>query len=137
MGGTTDWAVDLAKFMEPPNYRIGSVDLDLSWELVKSNIAAGNPPTCDRLSRTGEWTNMQCNMREAVLESDCTPKQRWDVMDCASALEDAIRYYVGCERPKPGNTYDFAEAIALFLRMTSGSVRIPNSISTRNLELTV
>ncbi|KAI8266412.1 hypothetical protein K4K58_010009 [Colletotrichum sp. SAR11_239] len=70
MGGTIDWAVDLVKFHDPPNYDIDyeGIDLGLSWAMVKQGIKSGkdvNTIGCEssRGLRTGTWVTKQCTIR--------------------------------------------------------------------------
>ncbi|KAB5513032.1 chitinase [Coniochaeta sp. 2T2.1] len=68
MGGTTNWAVDLDKFYDPPPVIKGSTT-SLSWNLVKQNIKQkGDAAACNRELRTGNWDLARVN--------SCVPDQQ-------------------------------------------------------------
>ncbi|EEQ33387.1 chitinase [Microsporum canis CBS 113480] len=68
MGGTTNWAVDLDKFQDPPSLIEGS-DVKLSWQQIKQNIKkTGDAAACDKESRTGTWVTLD----------NCSPDAKCD-----------------------------------------------------------
>ncbi|KAL0938067.1 chitinase [Colletotrichum truncatum] len=126
MGGTIDWAVDLVKFHEPPNFGAGGGvggGVGFSWAVVKKQIMDGSDAGqigCDaaRLVRTGTWVKHQCNTKIVAAASDYTPSYRWKEMECQSGWEDAVRVWKACHADgKKG--YDFSESIAEFLHISS------------------
>lgn len=123
MGGTIDWAVDLVKFRDPPNYGIpGGVHLELDWAQVKNNIQSGESAGCSRGTRTGDWVDKQCTLRQVTIESSYTPSERWEALDCKSAWQDTIRVWFGCYPHDKDVDYTFDQAVAEFLHRENGAV---------------
>ncbi|KAK6822971.1 hypothetical protein PG987_014516 [Apiospora arundinis] len=122
LGGTIDWAVDLVKFRDPPNYGIpGGVHLELDWTQVKNNIQSGESAGCSRGARTGDWVDKQCTLRQVVIESSYTPAERWEALDCKSAWEDTTRVWFGCYDNAKDVDYKFDRAVAEFLHRENGA----------------
>ncbi|KAK6850286.1 glycoside hydrolase family 18 protein [Apiospora arundinis] len=122
LGGTIDWAVDLVKFRDPPNYGIpGGVHLELDWTQVKNNIQTGESAACSRGTRTGDWVNKQCTLRQVTIESSYTPAERWEALDCKSAWEDTTRVWFGCHAGKD-DQYRFGRVVGEFLHAENGAL---------------
>ncbi|OBR01962.1 Chitinase [Colletotrichum higginsianum IMI 349063] len=115
MGGTIDWAVDLAKYQGPPSYDVEGIDLNLSWLQVKANTNSRGTATCDETSRTGDWINKSCREDEVVDFDEFTPKDRWKALECQAAWDDVIQYWYTCART--GSSLDFPQVVAKFLRL--------------------
>ncbi|TQN72340.1 hypothetical protein CSHISOI_03237 [Colletotrichum shisoi] len=115
MGGTIDWAVDLAKYQSPPSYDVEDIDLNLSWLQVKANTNSRGTATCDETSRTGDWVNKSCREDEVVDFDEFTPKDRWKALECSAAWDDVIQYWYTCART--GSSLDFPQAVSKFLRL--------------------
>lgn len=128
MGGTIDWAVDLVKFHDPPNYGIDyeGIDLGLSWAMVKQGIKNGkdvNTIGCEssRGLRTGTWVTKQCTIRPVAIPSDFTPTERWEALGAQDAWTDAVRVWFSCYKKK--GVLSFHQAVAEFLHFDSDVVR--------------
>ncbi|KAH9231439.1 glycoside hydrolase family 18 protein [Colletotrichum gloeosporioides 23] len=124
MGGTIDWAVDLVKFHDPPNYGIDyeGIDLGLSWAMVKQGIKNGkdvNTIGCEssRGLRTGTWVTKQCTIRPVAIPSDFTPTERWEALGAQDAWTDAVRVWFSCYKKK--GVLSFHQAVAEFLHFDS------------------
>ncbi|KAF4927131.1 Killer toxin subunits alpha/beta [Colletotrichum viniferum] len=117
MGGTIDWAVDLVKFHDPPNYGIDhdGIDLGFSWAMVKQGIKSGkdvNTIGCEssRGLRTGTWVTKQCTIRPVTIPSDFTPTERWEALGAQDAWTDAVRVLFSCYKKK--GVLSFHQAVA-------------------------
>ncbi|GJD05492.1 chitinase [Colletotrichum higginsianum] len=93
MGGTIDWAVDLAKYQGPHS----------------------GTATCDETSRTGDWINKSCREDEVVDFDEFTPKDRWKALECQAAWDDVIQDWYTCARTE--SSLDFPQVVAKFLRL--------------------
>lgn len=95
-GGTSDWALDLLKYRNPPSYDFGDQDLGISWKEIKVNLKAGRQATCDRTARSGNWININCGKSEALGFTQFTPEERWKALECSYAWKDLKRRWLGC-----------------------------------------
>jgi hypothetical protein len=82
LGGTIDWAVDLAQFHDPPSSTPGGVFLE-DWVSTKAQIKEGvttGGVTCEqaRLNHTSGWINKTCSMAEVTKYHEYTPEE----VDC-------------------------------------------------------
>ncbi|MBE3044379.1 hypothetical protein IMZ48_17790 [Candidatus Bathyarchaeota archaeon] len=132
MGGTTDWAVDLVDFKDPPNFGT-DVDLKLNWDVVKKQIKAGDNAGeigCSgaRLVRTGDWVNKVCTIEEVAEPSNFTATQRWVALGCQDAWDDAIRVYLACHGQ---DNYGFSKGMAEFLHTPNTAVSMAPSIGSK------
>jgi hypothetical protein len=85
MGGTTDWAVDLQQYHDPPAP-------STSWNGFKLSILAGDDPKYDR-SRSGTWTTHDCTHDMIVAEFDDPPSVRWETLGAEDAWRDVVRIW--------------------------------------------
>lgn len=102
MGGSTDWAVDLEDYQDPPG---GTA----SWSGFMLQIKSGVDPW-EEGSRTGNWTEQDCTGQGAADIHALTAQQRWDMLDCAHAWQDALDVWTQIDRP--ANNLTFSESIA-------------------------
>ncbi|KAI8163643.1 Killer toxin subunits alpha/beta [Colletotrichum sp. SAR 10_70] len=142
MGGTIDWAVDLVKFHDPPNYGIDyeGIDLGLSWAMVKQGIKSGKDVDtigCEssRGLRTGTWVTKQCTIRPVTIPSDFTPTERWEALGAQDAWTDAVRdcddlaAATNCESSKDCVTHNTADDEPEF-HTGAASYEVWNSIAS-------
>ncbi|KAM5435297.1 hypothetical protein MferCBS31731_006262 [Microsporum ferrugineum] len=114
MGGTTNWAVDLDKFQDPPNLIEGS-DVKLSWQQIKQNIKkTGDAAACDKESRTGNWVTRECTEEFVASRLDYTSKERWEGLECSAAWNDTLIRWQFCDRP---NNATFSDSVLDFLNL--------------------
>lgn len=119
MGGTTNWAVDLDKFHEPPKL-IEDSDLTLDWDVMKRNIKRqGNALACDLELRTGTWVTKECTEDVAAHPSRWLPSERWEGLDCGSAWKDAQARWLTCD--KPAGNLTFSQSVSQFFKMNEKS----------------
>lgn len=121
LGGTTDWAVDLVSFLEPPSYSGG-----LGWPRLKTDIQAGRfyeQISCDaaELTRTGTWVTKSCTIDEVSSWTHYTPKERWDALDCQHAWNDAVSVWQTCHEGQ-GHGISFTKVISEFIHGIQNSV---------------
>ncbi|KFY72524.1 hypothetical protein V499_07337 [Pseudogymnoascus sp. VKM F-103] len=114
LGGTSDWAVDLVSFVEPPSSLGG-----LGWPRLKTDIRAGmffEQISCNsaEIARTGTWVAKSCDVDEIGSWTHYTPKQRWDALDCPHAWDDAIKVWQSCHEGQ-GDGIRFTKAISEFI----------------------
>ena len=134
MGGTIDWAVDLAKFHDPPYGISAGVDLGSDWKPSKGAIQSGGggavfvEMVCETamLKRTGDWVDMVCTQDENPGKLLMTPSERWEGMDCQHGWEDAVRVYKACYK----GDHSFSLSIATFLQLP-GSVSENQSLGRK------
>ncbi|OAR05876.1 hypothetical protein LLEC1_06736 [Akanthomyces lecanii] len=101
MGGTTDWAVDLIQFHDPPLFESGGKFYEYSWTQTKSKAKErldkpDDPAGCDRAKRTGEWITFDCTSYAIEYPTSYLAKDRWDSLDAQYAWDDAVRYFKTC-----------------------------------------
>lgn len=119
MGGTTNWAVDLDKFQDPPNLIEGS-DVKLSWQQIKQNIKkTGDAAACDKESRTGNWVTRECTEEFVASRLDYTSKERWEGLECSAAWNDTLIRWQFCDRP---NNATFSDSVLDFLNLGETAV---------------
>jgi GH18 family chitinase len=106
MGGTTDWAVDLQTFHDPP---VPAKD----WNTFKHVIRAGGDPKTDD-SRNGNWTDLDCQADAIVHKFDYTPSERWRALNADAAWNDVVRIWKNTDRPR---NLHFMESVSQTLRM--------------------
>jgi GH18 family chitinase len=122
MGGTTNWAVDLDKFHDPPNVIEGG-GVTLSWSQIKLNIkATGDAKACNRELRSGNWVSHECTESEATTPLGYLAKERWEHLDCGSAWNDAKLRWQLCDAPAQNGS--FSKSIAQFFHVTENSVSL-------------
>ncbi len=85
MGGITDWASDLEDYNDPPLH-MGS------WKAFIRTAEKGLDPY-QVGTRSGNWTELTCTDRSVEDLRQLTPKQRWDMMDCQDAWNDALNVW--------------------------------------------
>ncbi|KAI1352858.1 hypothetical protein F5Y01DRAFT_324113 [Xylaria sp. FL0043] len=111
MGGTTDWAIDLESYQEtPPGVK--------DWNTFVLKVKSGTDPYIEG-DRTGNWTTLSCEDRAVVDLAHLTPLERWGMLDCQTAWEDAIRVWKDIDRPE-GNIV-FSQSIANTFHVTENS----------------
>ncbi|KAK8116047.1 Glycoside hydrolase [Apiospora sp. TS-2023a] len=108
MGGTSDWAVDLQTDQPPP---AGTK----SWAIFFERGRAGDWIEGDR---TGNWTQNSCHS-EGVKNTTLTPSERWSMLDCQSAWEDAVKVWKTIHRPE--QLRPFSQSIAHTFGLPEGS----------------
>lgn len=89
---------------------------------MKNNIQSGESAGCSRGTRTSDWVDKQCTLRQVTIESNYTPAERWEALDCKSAWEDTIRVWFGCYANDKDVDYKFDRAVGEFLHRESGAV---------------
>ncbi|ROW15174.1 hypothetical protein VPNG_03014 [Cytospora leucostoma] len=102
MGGTTDWATDLEDYQNPP---AGTK----SWAIFVEEAQSGLDPW-EEGNRTGNWTEMDCSSQRVADLHALTPQERWDMLDCVNAWQDAIDVWTQIDRP--AKKLSFPESIA-------------------------
>ncbi|KAF7554695.1 hypothetical protein G7Z17_g2698 [Cylindrodendrum hubeiense] len=102
MGGTTDWASDLQTYNEVPEFAT-------SWAIFKEAIVAGTDPKTDT-TVTGNWTDFYCDHDVVDNPFDYTPSQRWQLLGCDAAWDDATRIYKNSYRDRD---FSFSESVAV------------------------
>ncbi len=104
MGGTSDWASDLEDYHDAP--------LEFpSWKTFTQVVKQGVDPRVVGF-RTGNWTSIHCNDPCLGNLENLTPKERWDVMDCANAWKDAINVWKHIDRPRGGGPQAFSQSVS-------------------------
>lgn len=101
MGGTIDWAVDLVKFQDPPKVAVGDKTWGVTWQVMKENINSGQPAACSIDTHSGKWFSNTCAHTLSKFPLQFPARQRWEGLDCASAWDDAIRYWETCFKNRP------------------------------------
>ncbi|KAF7556019.1 hypothetical protein G7Z17_g1692 [Cylindrodendrum hubeiense] len=101
LGGTTDWASDLATYNDVP---APSKD----WSSFKLSIKTGNDPLSDD-TRKGNWTEYDCTAEAVVHPWDHSASDRWDMLHAEEAWKDAIRIYKDTDNARG---LSFVESIA-------------------------
>lgn len=120
LGGTTNWAVDLDKFYDPPRLLEGS-DVTLSWASIKQNVkSTGDASSCDQESRTGTWVTKECTQDEIVSPTSYLSSERWARLDADHAWNDAKVRWLFCDKPSKNAT--FSTSMAQFFHTTEGAV---------------
>ncbi|KAM7183708.1 hypothetical protein V8F20_012513 [Naviculisporaceae sp. PSN 640] len=92
MGGTTDWATDLQQYHDPPAPA-------KSWDSFKQKALSGENPKEDD-TRTGNWTNINCEDEFVVHEKDYSPADLWKGLGADDAWVDVKRIWTEIDRPK-------------------------------------
>ena len=73
MGGVSDWATDLQEYHDPPS-------LAASWADLKNTVNLGLIP--DQVgTRTGNWTQVQCDNQAVTWRTNMTAAHRWSMAD--------------------------------------------------------
>ncbi|OAA60299.1 chitinase [Niveomyces insectorum RCEF 264] len=102
-GGTTNWAIDLEDFIEPPQ----SVK---TWDDFILGIVSGQSDPYVFGTRNGTWTTLRCD-DEAIQGVKCyTPSQRWDMLDGKDAWADIINAWT--QYYNISNDADFIESVS-------------------------
>ncbi|KAJ5114021.1 hypothetical protein N7456_002555 [Penicillium angulare] len=97
MGGSVNWAVDLAEFNDVPAdaYDVdsdGSQVLLETWASIVKSVDQGTDPFVHG-DRNGNWTNVTCSDRAVQGALDIPADQRWSELDCDDAWADAVQVY--------------------------------------------
>lgn len=120
--GSSDWAVDLADFHEPPDIsgtNGASSGVELSWDTFKANLENTGIGTCDLAYRTGTWVSKPCTIDVVSSIYMFLPRERWDRMDCDHAWKDAMTRWFNCDQIV-GNT-SFSQSVSNFAHSTGGA----------------
>ncbi|KAK2875574.1 hypothetical protein FQN49_001598 [Arthroderma sp. PD_2] len=104
MGGTTNWAIDLESYNDPPAH-LGS------WGNFLQKLMYGEDPYKPS-DRTGNWTEVTCADRGAQDRRYLTPSERWGRLDCPHAWQDAIEIWKTYDRPRVTGENAFVQSIA-------------------------
>ncbi|KAL5360965.1 hypothetical protein BJX96DRAFT_151156 [Aspergillus floccosus] len=110
LGGTTDWAVDLQKFHEPP-------PPTKDWDTYKRMRMLGLEPRVD-YSREGNWTEFDCMHDYSRWKLQYTPSERWRELGAVVAWNDIIRIWFETDQP---NNQEFIRSVS----QTIGAVSEP------------
>ncbi|KAI1120979.1 hypothetical protein F5Y10DRAFT_289094 [Nemania abortiva] len=124
MGGTTDWAVDLESFQQTP------ANLT-DWNTFVLQIKSGIDPFIQG-TRTGNWTTLTCEDRAVVDLANLTPQERWGMLDCQTAWEDAVRVWKEFDRSRK-DLY-FSESIANTFHVFENTIGCINLASWGNCD---
>ncbi|KAL5043915.1 hypothetical protein BDW71DRAFT_216052 [Aspergillus fruticulosus] len=97
MGGSVNWAVDLAEFHDVPSDAYeedddGSHILVETWTAVIKMVDEGTDPFVHG-DRNGNWTNLTCSDPAVQGALDLTSDVRWSMLDCDDAWADAVQVY--------------------------------------------
>ncbi|WEW59000.1 hypothetical protein PRK78_004468 [Emydomyces testavorans] len=95
MGGTTNWAIDLESYNDPPS-RVES------WSDFLTKLEAGGDPY-QLGERHGNWTSLTCADRAVADIRNLSPSDRWNMLDCPDAWQDVIDVWKKYDRPKAGS----------------------------------
>jgi len=101
MGGASDWAVDLEDYQPDP--------IPAGWQTFKNQVKLGTDPYI--LNRTGNWSTIQCTDPAVVGLAEFTPSQRWSMLDCDNAWQDAINQWTNFDNIT-GDDLSFSESIS-------------------------
>jgi hypothetical protein len=111
LGGTSNWAVDLEAYHDPP-------ENIASWTDFVVKIQAGGDPYQEG-TRSGNWTSLSCDTDAAAQESiDLPPEVRWAELDCSDAWHDMITVYEVDDKP---NKKNFTRSLANTMRGPGGN----------------
>ncbi|KAF7561921.1 hypothetical protein G7046_g2225 [Stylonectria norvegica] len=102
MGGTSDWATDLERYNDVPKQA-------KSWADFKLNVKAGMDPY-QVGKRHGNWTSVTCTDQGVEDLRDLTPSQRWGMLDCSDAWNDAVNVWKTVD--KPARRISFSQSIS-------------------------
>lgn len=98
LGGISDWATDLQKYLDPPIIDGAAAD---DWAAHKKEILN---------QHSGNWTELQCT-DEAVSDIRfLCPAQRWSQLDAPHAWSDALNVW---EKVDKGGGLNFTTSISL------------------------
>lgn len=100
MGGTTNWALDLEDYHNPPE----GVS---SWLHFVTDLAIGGNPYA-RGTRTGNWTSLTCSNPAVENAAQLTPQERWDQLDCPDAWSNGITTWENDYRDKTDESFSVA-----------------------------
>lgn len=103
MGGTTDWATDLAEFYDAPRSSKSWLDFKLAIKANKNPWQVGD--------RNGNWTDINCDSRAAADIRGLSPSERWEQLDCDDAWADITSVWKDTDRAK--SHFSFSESISL------------------------
>ncbi|KAL4744337.1 hypothetical protein BDW72DRAFT_212797 [Aspergillus terricola var. indicus] len=97
MGGSVNWAIDLAEFYEVPSDAYEEDDdgthiLLETWSAVIKSVDEGTDPFVHG-DRNGNWTNLTCSDPAVQGALDLTSDLRWSMLDCDDAWADAVQVY--------------------------------------------
>ncbi|CAK7219748.1 hypothetical protein SBRCBS47491_003955 [Sporothrix bragantina] len=96
MGGSTNWAVDLEQYNEPP----GSIP---TWMQFLEAVNLGLNPTSelsvDPSAISGNWTTLTCTDPAVVSATSMSPTERWAELDGIDAWNDVINVWKNTDRP--------------------------------------
>lgn len=103
LGGTTDWAVDLAEFKSAAQCPSSSPD-----------CYAGPPPPPADL----DWRKVTCT-DPWIVDASQNQTDRWNGVGAPQAWADAVDYWVKSTKPNPGNL-NFTGQISNFFHLHEG-----------------
>uniref|UniRef100_A0A0L0NAP9 chitinase n=1 Tax=Tolypocladium ophioglossoides (strain CBS 100239) TaxID=1163406 RepID=A0A0L0NAP9_TOLOC len=91
MGGTTNWAIDLESYNDPPARSHSWSDFAVSLKTGLDPYQVGE--------RSGNWTSLTCTDRSVEGIRHLSPSERWNMMDCPDAWKDVIDVWKTYDRP--------------------------------------
>ncbi|KAL4767176.1 hypothetical protein BDW60DRAFT_220740 [Aspergillus nidulans var. acristatus] len=97
MGGSVNWAIDLAEFYEVPSNMYEEDDdgthvLLETWSAVIKSVNEGMDPFVHG-DCNGNWTNLTCSDPAVQGALDLTLDLWWSMLDCDDAWADAVQVY--------------------------------------------
>lgn len=92
MGGTTNWAIDLDTYNNPPEH-------SENWKDFVVRIQSGRDPY-QYGDRTGNWTSVLCTDQAIADIRGLTPSQRWNRADAPDAWKDIINVWKTYDKPR-------------------------------------
>lgn len=97
MGGSVNWAVDLAGFLDVSSDAYqedgdGSHILLETWSAVIDSVDQGTDPFVHG-DRNGNWTNLTCSDPAVQGALDIAANIRWSMLDSDDAWADAVQVY--------------------------------------------
>ncbi|KAL2830488.1 hypothetical protein BDW59DRAFT_177834 [Aspergillus cavernicola] len=97
MGGSVNWAADLAEFHDVPadayeELTDGTHVLVETWSAVTKLVDEGTDPFVHG-NRSGNWTSLTCSDLAVQGALDLSSDLRWSMLDCDDAWDDAVQVY--------------------------------------------
>ncbi|KAJ6140241.1 hypothetical protein N7471_006727 [Penicillium samsonianum] len=111
LGGTSDWAVDLQTYNEPPNPA-------KTWLGFFKRVVAGEDPKVDD-TRNGNWTDFDCTHKMVIHPTAYLPSDQWKNLNADAAWADVVRIWTDTDQHKKG--VKFIQSVSETLHMGKGS----------------
>jgi Glycosyl hydrolases family 18 len=96
-GGVSDWAVDLEDFVAAP--------VAPSWLIFVNRVLLYGDPNIEGNNRTGNWTLLPCTDPAVEGALHFTSDQRWGLLDCADAWNDALYIWTNYDNATGSSTF--------------------------------